>query len=483
MSISGPRTLAALLLSLAVALAPGLVAVAAPVEACNPSPKTVSSLCLTSDVHIRKAGTTTPTTQSLAPVDVQVSFDNTSDDSYLAEPGQPRWLQSVQATLLSSSTVRPQIARSSALPDGLLFGGTAAGCGAGADLSYSGCTAGHGVAYAYSALGGFFCAPTPCKASFGIQRIQNIAGTTHYLEAKATLDMCVDTDGGAFNCGLTQTIEASVTLDPPASGPLVLNVPVPTVQNVNRVTIDSAVLRLKGQSNQKADGTSVPLQTMIRLPQQCGPVSAAAKATAVNGSTVTANRSVTVTGCTTLTANLSATQLTYGASGTLSGRLTDGGVAKANRTIRLRACPFGGACASRSTTTAADGSYSFAITPVRHTTYTVSDPDSYRSQVRTIKVAPKVTRAVSATTITSGGTVRISGSVAPSHAGRSVVVQRLVNGSWQGIASATLTSTSTYARTLTLSGAKGTKATVRVVIAAHDDHVAGISPLVQVTFG
>jgi hypothetical protein len=480
---------AAVLLTAAPLGLPTGTASATPVEVCNTATQEPSSLCVAYDFSVVEAGTSTPTTQSLEAMDAALHFENTSTD-YVGDAGQARWLTSVSANLLSSGSIRPVVTGTAALDDGLLLAGSPVGqdCAPGADHLFSSCTAGHGKAYVISQLIG---CTNPCLATFGIQRIENETENlgSHLLQVKATLDLCKQSSLGAWDCtgpfgafkGQTQTL----TIDQPAAGePLTLDMDMPQISGAERVTIHSADILLRGRSNRLADGTTVTQQTVVRLPAQCGEVSGAGTVTAVGGTTVSAAVPFRVTGCTTLTGAPARSTLVYGASTTVSGRLVETGTATpiAGRTLVVQACPVNRACTARSATTGDAGGYSLAVTPSRTTKYVISDPVSNRTIARTVRVAPEVGLVASRTSMPSGGTVRVTGRVAPAHAGKVVRIQLKVSGVWKTIASPTLRSRSAYARTLTLRGTRGSTARLRVVLPAHADHAKGVSRTVVIRF-
>lgn len=465
---------------------PSAPAEAALVETCNPAPKTASSLCVSYDFEVLAAGTETPTTQSLAPIDVRVSFANTSTN-YLTEPNQPRWLNRVSATLLSSDTIRPVVTGTADLPDKLIVGGSAAGCDAGPDFSFSGCDAGHGVAYVKLSgvlYNGIF------KATFGIERIYSDQANlgSHFVALTADVSICADTNGGSMSCNQSLEQSSTITLDqPPAGEPLTFDFTLPPpevpLHTVQAIAADSATLHLLGQSDQLLTGPAGATHTVVALPEECGTVSGAGTAFAKDGGSVTAEESFTITGCTTLTATAAKRTLLFGTGTTIGGTLVDDAAAPLpGETIKLRSCPTGGACSTRSTTTAANGGYGFTVKPSKNTAYQISHTPSFRSASTTIKVMPKITLTASRTTMPSGGTVKLTGKVAPAHDGRTVKIQRLVAGEWKTIASATLSSTSTYAKQVTLTGRRGSTAKLRVVLPAHADHAQGKSPSVGIRF-
>lgn len=155
---------------------------------------------------------------------------------------------------------------------------------------------------------------------------------------------------------------------------------------------------------------------------------------------------------TSLTAAVSPTTVTAGTAVGFTGRLTSGGTGLAGRTVQVEALRRGTTSwvSAGSAVTAADGRLSKSVTPPWSAalrwrwpgdgTYLPSSATAY------VTVRGRVSSAVSATSIARGGTVRISGSVAPRHPGARVALQHWVNGSgWRTLAYAYLSSTSTYA--------------------------------------
>lgn len=95
------------------------------------------------------------------------------------------------------------------------------------------------------------------------------------------------------------------------------------------------------------------------------------------------------------------------------------------------------------------------------------------SSLRSVGVRTAVTATLSKTSFALGGSVTLSGKVS-GHAGTTVYLQRLVNGSWTTVTSKTLSSTSTYSFTIKPSS-RGTYY-YRVYKPADTDHLAGYSP-------
>jgi len=451
------------------------------------SDQTTSALCLDYSYAVFEAGTTKETTVSRKAVDLKVGFQNTSSN-YINESGRPRWLDKLTAKFPASLITKG----TAQLPDELLVAGVpdGASCGPGTDFSFAGCGAGHGVGYVYNVLGGLLCS-SPCKLTFGIQRLVNDRDGlgSNLAKFRGVLDACIDTNGGAMSCDQQQTITQNVLIPQPTNGTLALSLTIPPSDSYDDLTIDQATIKLNGTSTRLADGSTVAKQTYAQLPGTCGQVSVSGAVTSNDGTTVSATIPFTVTGCTALTAVAATSSLVYGASSTIAGTLKDTvhNAALSGASIVLRTCPVGGSCTTRTTMTNGSGGYSFGVKPARNTSYTISYPGTANlasaSQTRTVKVAPKVTVTASRTTMPSGGTLKLTGTVAPSHAGKTVLIQRKVSGVWKTIVKATLNSSSAYAKSFTLSGAKGSRAALRVVLPAHTDHLAGVSKTVFITFG
>jgi hypothetical protein len=493
-SLRRSAALAVLLIGALLAF-PGQSGAAIP-EACSP---TDASFCVAYGYQVLEAGQPlTNTTQSQAPVDLEVDFTNTSA-GYRDEAGQPRWLSAISANLLSSGTIRPMITGSSALPEGLLVAGdpTSSPCVPGGDYAYTDCSAGRGTAFVKTSglLTGVY------TATFGIKQVRNekVGLGSHFSQYAVTVGVCVEVPplGSCVGGEKVQTVTFTIDL-PPTGQPMVLDFVMPPPSTtagvtLERFTLDHLRLKLNGQSDLLADGTVLLAGLdVVRLPMRCGTVSAGGTATSVSGATVTVPGDFTVTGCSQLNVTASKTKVVYGGSATIAGTLTDfdSGTPMVGTAVQLRACATSATvpCATIKQTklTTTGGAFSFTVKPSKNTRYFVrvgivdGKPASYVD--KRINVAPKITRTASRTTMPSGGTVRLTGAVAPNHAGKVVSIQRLKAGVWKTIAHATLGSKSKYAKSLVLKGAHGSKARLRVVLPAHADHVTGISPTVAITF-
>lgn len=96
-----------------------------------------------------------------------------------------------------------------------------------------------------------------------------------------------------------------------------------------------------------------------------------------------------------------------------------------------------------------------------------------RSNILLAPVQAKIVTALSASTIVLGRSVTLTTTVAPSHAGKSVSLQRYSSGAWRTLTSKTLSSTSKAAFTIrpTVRG----KVQYRVAMSAHADHALSVS--------
>lgn len=117
----------------------------------------------------------------------------------------------------------------------------------------------------------------------------------------------------------------------------------------------------------------------------------------------------------------------WGNAVTISGRLR--GADNAAKTVELQDNPWpypGPFEAVSTTTTDAQGDYTFKATPSKYTDYRVVakvSPEVASDAVRT-RVRMKITRRVSDTTPNVAQVVRFRGHVSPAHDGRTVYVQR-----------------------------------------------------------
>jgi len=173
-------------------------------------------------------------------------------------------------------------------------------------------------------------------------------------------------------------------------------------------------------------------------------------------------------------------RVTYRTVVRLTGRLSGAGPMDGQRVVLYaRRAGTTTPVAVTSATTGADGSFALAHTPSWTAEYQVRYAGSDRgypsvSAKRVVSVVPVVSLGLSTSRVVRGGAVTLTGSVAPSHAGALVSVQRYVGGTWRTLASTRLSSTSAY-RYVLRPATPGTW-TLRVVKSADMDHLLAVSP-------
>ena len=96
-----------------------------------------------------------------------------------------------------------------------------------------------------------------------------------------------------------------------------------------------------------------------------------------------------------------------------------------------------------------------------------------------VNVLPAITATMSPTSLKLGASAKLTGTVAPAHAGKKVALQRLVGTSWSNVTTATLSSTSAYTFTIKPT-AKGTYQ-YRVYMVADTEHPAAAGPARSLT--
>lgn len=175
---------------------------------------------------------------------------------------------------------------------------------------------------------------------------------------------------------------------------------------------------------------------------------------------------------------------TYGQGRDLWVRLRHGGTGLAGRKVRLYKRPAGTATWSLSGqwTTDANGGFTVTAHPSANTDYqaryvpATGDATDSESVVMRVNVMPAVTATLARTTVPHGSPATLTTTVAPSHAGQSVLLQRWYSGSgWRNVRSRTLTSSSKAAFTFTLPAGSYQ---FRVLKPADADHLAAYSPVV-----
>jgi hypothetical protein len=179
--------------------------------------------------------------------------------------------------------------------------------------------------------------------------------------------------------------------------------------------------------------------------------------------------------------------ITFGQQVTLPSRLTDeqtaAGLPGEQVNLFARRAGTAGDQAAGTATTNTEGAAAFTVSPGATTTYRVSFPGSATygtadSLQVMITVTPTVSARLHASTITLGRTITATGTVAPNHRGQKVYLRRLAGGAWKGVATATLTSASTYTLKAKPPG-RGTFS-YRVVKRADTDHTSATSPTLTV---
>jgi hypothetical protein len=181
------------------------------------------------------------------------------------------------------------------------------------------------------------------------------------------------------------------------------------------------------------------------------------------------------------------TTVLFGASSTLSGKLTGpraGGVV-----IRIEqdtTVPLGDSFVptAQTATTAGNGTWTASVRPSVNTLYhaVAQTSPSITSPVKRVNVRPLVRLSLSDATPARGSVVRFSGAVAPQHDGRRVLIQRRgTDGVFRTVVSTLLhdagVSRSTFSRRLRIRST----GVYRAKIAQHADHTNGYSALRTVT--
>jgi hypothetical protein len=170
--------------------------------------------------------------------------------------------------------------------------------------------------------------------------------------------------------------------------------------------------------------------------------------------------------------------VTWGQLTTFTGKVAGAGAATTVE-IQRDPYPFGdGFAVQRSVATAKNGSFSVALLATVNTQYraVASSRNAAASPTVLVRVRPKVGLSLSTATPRAGSPVRFFGSVKPPHDANPVAIQkRTRTGSWTTVARAVLrdagTTRSTYTKLVTIQ--RG--GTYRVKIAAHGDHLNGVS--------
>src|SRR4051812_31219600 len=157
------------------------------------------------------------------------------------------------------------------------------------------------------------------------------------------------------------------------------------------------------------------------------------------------------------------------------------GTAIAGRALKLYQRPAGAAAYTLwgTATTSSTGLAKWTPHPILNTTYQVrflgdATYVAINGPALGMHVAPRITANPATVTIAKGASSTISGSVYPARPGATLTLQKVVSGVWTNAGTAKLSSTSTYALSVTPTGS-GTTA-YRLTLPADATHVAGASP-------
>lgn len=180
-----------------------------------------------------------------------------------------------------------------------------------------------------------------------------------------------------------------------------------------------------------------------------------------------------------LTAAASPEAVVYPGSAVIAGALTGESAGVGGAVLELLHRPAGTTAEwapAGSTTTLADGTFSFKVAPAVSTDYQVRYPGGADVPVLpadvTLPVRPRLTFSAPES-LWLGGTILLRGTVTPAHPGATVAIDRKVAGVWQPFLSATLDETSRLA--LRWSPAEFGYYRLRVRLDADADHAAGVS--------
>jgi hypothetical protein len=174
---------------------------------------------------------------------------------------------------------------------------------------------------------------------------------------------------------------------------------------------------------------------------------------------------------------ISSGKVTFGASATVSGTTA----ANTAVTLRSDAYPFNNAFGRVATTTSnAQGAYSFTVKPDMSTHYRV-ELKKAQSQVVSLAVRWKVTRKVSTKHPKKGSRVLFSGLVSPAHVGGTVSIQRRSGGVYKTVKTTTLAASTSTSSAYSVRVRVRRSGTYRVRVEGDGAHEAGNSSRVRLT--
>jgi hypothetical protein len=145
----------------------------------------------------------------------------------------------------------------------------------------------------------------------------------------------------------------------------------------------------------------------------------------------------------------------YGRAATLTGSLTWNRTHPVGRAVSVQAQPYGSTSWTQVAvaTTSTTGAFSAAVRPSVNTRYRVGYAGSGAmggaySAVRLLAVSPAVSIQANRTSLGLGGAVTFNTTVAPRHAGGSILLQRWTGAGWATVSVRTLSSVSTASATV-----------------------------------
>lgn len=179
------------------------------------------------------------------------------------------------------------------------------------------------------------------------------------------------------------------------------------------------------------------------------------------------------------------TTIKYGSSTRVSGVLRFDGAPLAARKVTLFVQKYGTTtwAALTSATTTSTGAYAFTVKPSYSTRYRIGYVGAAAvggaySPVAAVSVAPTATMGASRTSLNYGGSVTLSTTIRPGHAGSTVTLQRWNGTAWATVTTRKLSSTSSTTAYVK-PPARGTNK-YRWLLPAHTDHTSGVSATASV---
>jgi hypothetical protein len=184
-----------------------------------------------------------------------------------------------------------------------------------------------------------------------------------------------------------------------------------------------------------------------------------------------------------LTIGASGSLVKFGATVTLSGKLTGPNPDGKNVTVEEDPFPVADFADAASVTTNAQGEWSFLHRPTVNTRYRARQGGN-ESQIETVNVRPAISLRVSDSTPNAGQRVRFSGRLCPEHDGGSLALQRRrADGSWRTIRSMTLAADASTCSTYTRRLRVRRDGVYRSHFGGDADHAAGPSPRRRLNVG